>query len=68
MDRLKFKGQWNQLKGKAKEQWGDLTDNDLQKIDGEYDQLVGRIQETYGRSREEAEREVEAFARDCGCN
>ena len=62
-----LKGKWTQLKGKAKERWGKLTDDDLRQIDGEADQLAGKIQERYGRSREEAKKEVENFNRDCGC-
>ena len=56
-----LKGQWKQLKGKAKTQWGKLTDDDLDKIDGQRDQLVGKIQEKYGRSKEEAQKEVDTF-------
>ncbi|HEX9889726.1 MAG TPA: CsbD family protein [Nitriliruptorales bacterium] len=54
--RLKWEGRWDQLKGKAKELWGDLTDDDLDVAEGEYDQLVGRIKEHTGE-REEAIRE-----------
>lgn len=56
-----MKGNWNQLKGNVKKQWGDLTDDDLQQIDGEKDILVGKIQEKYGKSRDEAEREVDRY-------
>lgn len=55
------KGQWKQLKGKAIEQWGKLTDDDLDVIDGKREQLAGRIQERYGVSREEAEKQVEQW-------
>ncbi len=55
------KGQWKQLKGKALEQWGKLTDDDLDVIDGKREQLAGRIQERYGVSREEAEKQVEQW-------
>jgi uncharacterized protein YjbJ (UPF0337 family) len=57
-----LQGQWLQLKGKAKEQWGDLTDDDLDRIDGNRDQLAGRIQERYGIAKEEAERQIDAWA------
>jgi len=56
-----IKGNWLQLKGKAKEQWGHLTDDDWDRIDGERDQLMGRLQERYGWTREEAEREVDLW-------
>jgi uncharacterized protein YjbJ (UPF0337 family) len=54
-------GNWKQLVGKAKVQWGKLTDDDLALIEGRQDQLVGRIQERYGIAREEAERQVKAW-------
>ena len=53
-----FKGQWKQIRGKAKEWWGKLTDDDLDKVNGRMDQMVGRLQERYGYSREEASKEV----------
>ena len=53
-----LKGKWNQFKGEVQQEWGKLTNDDMDIINGEYDKLVGRIQERYGRSREEAEREV----------
>jgi uncharacterized protein YjbJ (UPF0337 family) len=54
-------GKWKQVRGKVKEQWGKLTDDDLDRIDGKREQLVGRIQEAYGKDRAEAEREVGRF-------
>ena len=57
-----LKGQWNQLKGKVREQWGKLTDDDVDRIQGQSEQLVGRIQERYGIARDEAERQVQAWA------
>ncbi len=51
-------GQWKQMKGKIKEHWGDLTDDELDRIAGKRDQLVGKIQEKYGLSKDEAERRV----------
>ena len=45
MDDLRFKGKWNQLKGKVKQQWGNLTDDDLTYVEGKEDELYGRIQE-----------------------
>jgi uncharacterized protein YjbJ (UPF0337 family) len=56
-----LEGQWNQLKGEVKQQWGKLTDDELDQIEGSRDQLVGKIQEKYGRTRMEAETEVDDF-------
>lgn len=56
-----LKGKWNQVKGTIKQQWGDLTDNDVARIEGNYDELVGVLQERYGYSRERAEREVNDY-------
>jgi uncharacterized protein YjbJ (UPF0337 family) len=54
-------GNWKQLVGKAKVQWGKLTDDDLAVIEGRQDELVGRIQERYGIARDEAERQVKEW-------
>lgn len=51
-------GNWHQVKGKARQQWANLTDSDLEKIGGKREKLVGRIQERYGIGKEEAERQV----------
>ncbi len=56
-----LKSQWKQLRGKAKEQWGELTDDDLDKVEGKLDQLVGLIQEKYDLSSSKAEAEVKKF-------
>lgn len=62
MNSDKLAGNWKQLRGKAQEKWGKLTNDDLDVIEGRRDQLVGRIQELYGKSKEEAEREVDEFS------
>lgn len=54
-------GNWKILKGKAKEQWGKLTDDDLEKIEGHRDQLLGQIQKTYGVTHEEAESQIKEW-------
>ncbi len=51
-------GNWKQMTGQVKEWWGDLTDDDLTKIDGKRDRLVGALQERYGYAKERAETEV----------
>lgn len=52
-------GKWKQFSGQAKENWGKLTDDDLDQAAGKRDQLVGKIQERYGIARDEAERQVD---------
>ncbi len=56
-----MKGKWHQLKGKAKKEWGKLTDDDLDQINGDYERLVGKLQEAYGLDREEAERRASTW-------
>ena len=67
MNQVELKGHWNELKGKIKEKWGQITDDDLQQIEGRQDQLVGAVQKRYGKSFEQARRDVDDFLRDCGC-
>jgi uncharacterized protein YjbJ (UPF0337 family) len=64
MNRDVLKGNWKQFRGKIKETWGELTDDDLQQVEGNYDQLVGKLQAKYGYSRDRAEREVDRFMAD----
>lgn len=56
-----IKGQWKQLSGEARKQWGQLTDSDWERFGGEKDKLLGGLQERYGWTREQAEREVDDF-------
>ena len=56
-----IKGDWMQFKGQVKEQWGKLTDDNLDKIAGKRDQLAGKIQEAYGVTKDQAELQVKAF-------
>jgi uncharacterized protein YjbJ (UPF0337 family) len=56
-----LKGKWTQFKGTVKQRWGRLTDDEIDQIEGERERLVGKIQEKYGKSREEAEREVDDY-------
>ena len=58
MNKDEIGGNWKQFKGKAKEQWGKLTDDDMTVIEGKRDQLVGKIQERYGYAKDQAEKEV----------
>lgn len=57
------KGQWQQLKGKVRQKWAKLTDDDMELIAGKKDQLVGKLKERYGYEKDAAEREVDEFAR-----
>ena len=61
MNQDQIEGNWTQFKGQVKEQWGKLTDDDLDIIAGKRDQLLGRIQERHGIAREEAEKQLNAF-------
>jgi len=56
-------GNWKQLKGKVREKWGNLTDDDFDRIAGKRDQLVGRVQERYGIAKDAAEKEVNEWER-----
>jgi uncharacterized protein YjbJ (UPF0337 family) len=61
MNQDRFRGQWKQVKGRIKEQWGRLTDDDLDVIAGKRDQLLGRIQQRHGVAKDEAHRQVRDF-------
>lgn len=54
-----IKGQWKQLQGEARNQWGKLTDDDWEQIAGDRDRLIGRLQEQYGWAKIDAERQVD---------
>ena len=59
-----LKGKWKQMRGDVKKWWGNLTDDDFDKIEGERDKLVGRIQERYGYAKDQAEAEVDRRLRE----
>ena len=63
MTKLEIKGDWNITKGKLKQKWANLTDNDLRYLEGQEDELIGRIQKRTGETREAVERALE----ECGC-
>jgi len=56
-----LQGKWNQLKGKVRQQWGKLTDDDLDRISGKREEIVGLLQERYGWERERAMNEYERY-------
>jgi uncharacterized protein YjbJ (UPF0337 family) len=58
MNKDVLEGKWKQLRGEAKNWWGKLTDDDLDRAGGSFDKLVGLLQERYGYSRQQAEREI----------
>lgn len=66
MTTTETKGNWNIMKGKLKQKWANLTDDDLLNVEGKADELVGRIQKRTGESREE----IKTFLKECdsGCN
>ena len=58
-----LKGKWQQLKGEARIQWGKLTDDDLDQIQGNAEKLAGKLQERYGYAKDQAHKEVDDFIR-----
>lgn len=70
MNSLEIKGDWNITKGKLKQKWAQLTDDDLQFAEGKYDELFGRIQKRTGQTREDIEAAIKEASTDhnCKCN
>ena len=62
MSEDKIKGQWKQVTGKMKAQWGKLTDDDLKVAEGNSEYLAGKVQERYGLARDEARKQVKDFS------
>ncbi|PZD79546.1 CsbD family protein [Mesonia sp. K7] len=58
MTNEELKGKWNQLKGKVKQKYGDLTDDDVTFSEGKFDEMLGRIQEKTGKTKEELREEI----------
>jgi uncharacterized protein YjbJ (UPF0337 family) len=67
MTTLEIKGDWNITKGKLKQKWAKLTDDDLKFVDGKHDELVGRIQKRTGETKEAVEKAIKATSESCGC-
>jgi uncharacterized protein YjbJ (UPF0337 family) len=63
MNAEQLKGQWKQIRGEVRKQWGKLTDEDLDRIGGEIQKLAGKIQEKYGVAKEVAEDQIKKFTR-----
>ena len=68
MNTLEFKGDWNIAKGKLKQKWATLTDDDLQFVEGKTEELYGRIQKRTGETREAVAKALKDSSGDCGCN
>jgi uncharacterized protein YjbJ (UPF0337 family) len=61
MNKDQFAGNWKEMKGKVKENWGKLTDDDITQINGKREQLLGALQKKYGYAKEKAEEELERW-------
>jgi uncharacterized protein YjbJ (UPF0337 family) len=61
MTTLQLKGNWNEIKGKLKQKYAQLTDDDLTFAEGKEEELLGRLQQRLGKSKEEVRREIEEF-------
>lgn len=61
-----IQGKWKQLKGSVKEKWGELTDDEIDQIDGNKDKLSGKLQEKYGWAKDKADAEIDEYFRDRG--
>jgi uncharacterized protein YjbJ (UPF0337 family) len=66
MNRDTLKGQWMQLKGKVRQQWGKLTDDEIDQMQGNAEMLIGKLQERYGYQRERAEQEIDRWLDEQG--
>lgn len=62
MDWNQIEGNWKQFKGKVREKWGELTDDEVDQVQGNKDQLAGKIQAKYGKTKEQAEQEIEEWS------
>ena len=56
-----FEGKWKQIKGRVQEKWGELTNDEMDQIQGKKDVLAGKLQEKYGMTRKEADKEINQF-------
>jgi uncharacterized protein YjbJ (UPF0337 family) len=63
MNRNIIQGKWKEMKGKVRQQWGELTDDDLSRMKGSYEELRGALQKKYGYDEERTEKEIEKFVK-----
>ncbi|MFI0435448.1 MAG: CsbD family protein [Parachlamydiaceae bacterium] len=68
MNKDLFQGKWHEIKGKIKEKWGKLTDDDLTEISGKKEAFLGKLQTHYGYAKDKAEKELCDFEQSCGCD
>lgn len=68
MNKDLFQGKWHEVKGKVKEKWGKLTDDDIAQINGKREALLGKLQSQYGYAKDKAEQELSNFEKSCGDN
>ncbi|MCX6954160.1 MAG: CsbD family protein [Verrucomicrobia bacterium] len=68
MTTLEIKGDWNITKGKLKQKWAHLTDDDLQYVEGKQEELYGRVQKRTGETREAIAKAIKDSTDGCGCN
>ena len=61
MTKMNLKGNWNEIKGKLKQKYGQLTDDDLTFAEGKEDELLGRLQKRLGKSKDDVRKEIEEF-------
>lgn len=64
MDEDIFKGKWKEIKGKVKQKWGKLTDDDVTQMQGSYEELAGKLQKTYGYQKDQAKKEIDNFIKE----
>lgn len=68
MDNDIIKGKWKELKGKVKQKWGSLTDDDMLQMKGTYEELSGSLQKRYGYDKDRAKKEIDKFLEDNDTN
>jgi uncharacterized protein YjbJ (UPF0337 family) len=66
MNTDQIEGRWREMKGKIREKWGELTDDELDKARGKWDQLAGIVQRKYGTTRDEVDRTLTTLRREYG--
>lgn len=64
MDRDQIEGKWTEIKGRLRESYGDLTEDDIQKARGDREQMEGMLQQKYGKTKDEARQEVDRILSD----